>query len=149
MRKEYFENQLKKILAMDIEPYEKYLKVKNNPNLTFKELQEIIKRLPSPSSYPQFKDKRYEVLNHKQRLETDFYYKKYLKIKDNPNLTFKELQEIIKSLPAPSTYPENRNKRDEVVNHKQRLQTDFYYQEYLKIKDKPTLAPRDLQKIVS
>jgi hypothetical protein len=42
MRRNYFNNQIKKVFAMDLDPYQRYLKIKSNPNLTPDDLQEII-----------------------------------------------------------------------------------------------------------
>jgi len=68
MKEKYFKNQIEKIFSMDIPPYEKYLKIKNKPNLTPQDLQRIIKWLPTPSMYPEIKDKWDEVINHRDRL---------------------------------------------------------------------------------
>jgi hypothetical protein len=48
----------------------------------------------------------------------------------------------------PSTYPEIKDKWDEVIKHSDRLAAELYYGEYLKIKNNPNLTPDDLQEII-
>ena len=155
----HYRNRIKHLI--DTSPYERYNEIKNNPDLTFQELQRIIDSFAI--SYENEGDNRlfHEIITHKNDLEKKYYIQRYNEIKNNPNLTFQELEGIISWLKLSedielediadwiSQSPYHSNLFNEVVTHKNKLRTEHYSKKYNGIKDNTDLTVEELEDIIS